>query len=290
MHKVMAKGILSATNGMNLYRGCTHGCIYCDSRSACYQMTHDFEDIEIKINAPELLEQALMRKRNKCMITTGFMSDSYNPLEEKLEITRKCLSLIDKYEFGVAIQTKSSRILRDLDLLCSINKKTKCVVAITLTTFDDDLCKILEPNVSTTKERIEVLKVLRDHHIPTVVWLSPILPFINDTKENLSALLDACIEAKVYGIICFNMGLTLREGNREYFYQKLDEYFPGMKERYIKTFGNAYQVNSPHNEALMKQFRDTCKANHILYHPDDIFAYLHEYHCNSYEQISFDFF
>lgn len=290
MHVTMAKGLLSATNGMNLYRGCTHGCIYCDSRSACYQMNHDFEDIEIKINASELLEQALKRKRNKCMITTGFMSDSYNPLEEQYQITRKCLSLIDAYEFGVAIQTKSARILRDLDLLTSINQKAKCVVAITLTTYEDDLCKILEPNVSTTKERIEVLHVLRDHNIPTVVWLSPILPFINDTKENITAILDACIKAKVYGIICFNMGLTLREGNREYFYQQLDEHFPGLKERYIHAYGNSYQVTSPNNKALMHLFHQTCIANGIVCDPNAIFSYLHQYHNNSYEQMSFDFF
>ncbi len=290
MHEVMAKGILSATNGMNLYRGCSHGCIYCDSRSSCYQMNHAFEDIEVKINAPELLEQAMKRKRHKCMITTGFMSDSYIPLEEKLKLTRRCLSLIDQYEFGLAIQTKSTRILRDLDLLTSIHQKAKCVVAMTLTTYDDKLCNILEPHVSTTKERIEALHILRDHNIPTVVWLSPILPFINDTEENLTAILNACIQANVYGIICFNMGLTLREGNREYFYQKLDEHFPGLKERYIKTYGNSYQVISLNNKKLMKQFHETCKANHILSDPDTIFSYLHEYKCNSYEQMSFNFF
>ena len=153
MHFVEAKGILSNNNGMNIYRGCSHGCIYCDSRSKCYGFTHEFEDIEVKKNAPELLEKSLKSKRKKCMIGTGAMCDPYLHIEEKLGLTRKCLELIDKYEYGIAIQTKSTRILRDMDLLVSINKKAKTVVQMTMTTYDESLCKILEPNVSTTKER-----------------------------------------------------------------------------------------------------------------------------------------
>jgi len=277
MHETKVKGLLSAQNGMNIYRGCTHGCIYCDSRSRCYQMQHDFEDIEVKINAPEVLEDSLGRKRKKCMIGTGAMSDPYIHLEEKLRNTRKCLELIHNYGFGLAIQTKSSRILRDLDLLKKINDKTKCVVQMTLTTYDESLCKILEPHVSTTKERFEVLKIMHDNGIPTVVWLCPILPFINDTEENIRGLLDYCIEAKVQGIICFGMGLTLREGNREYFYRKLDEHFPGMKKRYIETYNYAYQLPSPNSEKLMSIFETTCKNHNLLYTPGECFDYLHKF-------------
>lgn len=274
MHKVMAKGILSAHNGMNLYRGCTHGCIYCDSRSLCYQMDHPFTDIEVKENAVVLLENALRHKRKRCMIGTGAMTDPYIPLEAELLHTRKCLELIDHYGFGVAIQTKSDRILRDLDLLKRINDRTKCVVEMTLTTYDENLCRILEPNVSTTKERLHVLEVMRDNKIPTVVWLSPILPWINDNEENIRGILDYCIRAKVYGIICFNMGLTLREGNREYFYENLDRYFPGLKAQYIKTYRNQYEIVSPNNKTLMELFRRTCKANDIVYNYNDIFQYM----------------
>jgi len=277
MHEVEVKGILSAKNGMNIYRGCTHGCIYCDSRSKCYQMNHDFEDIEVKVNAPKLLEDALRRKRKKCIISTGAMTDPYIHLEEKLGNTRKCIELIYNYGFGLTIQTKSARILRDLDLLKKINEKTKCVVQMTLTTYDEDLCKIIEPNVSTTKERFEVLKIMRDNGIPTVVWLSPILPFINDTEENIRGILDYCIEAKVKGIICFNMGLTLREGNREYFYKKLDEYFPGMKARYIKSYKYVYEILSPNNDKLMNIFRRTCEAHSIMYDIKECFDYLHKF-------------
>jgi len=216
MHFKEAKTILSSKNGMNIYRGCSHGCIYCDSRSKCYNMDHDFEDIEVKVNAPELLEAALRKKRKKCMISTGSMCDPYMHIEARLACTRKCLEIIDRYGFGVALLTKSNLILRDLDILTSINSKSKCVVQLTLTTWDEDLCRILEPTVCTTRERFEVLKIMNENGIPTVVWLDPILPFINDTEENLRGILEYCVRAKVYGIICFGMGMTLREGNREY--------------------------------------------------------------------------
>ena len=274
MHFVKAKGILSAKNGMNLYRGCSHGCIYCDSRSKCYHMEHAFEDIEVKENAVELLEDALARKRKKCMIGTGSMTDPYIPLEMKLGNVRKTLELIYEYGFGFTVITKSDRILRDLDLLQKINDKTKCVVQMTLTTCDEDLCRKSEPNVSTTEERFEVLKTLRDCGIPTVVWLSPVLPFINDTEENISGILDMCAEAKVYGVICFGMGLTLREGNREYFYGQLDRLFPGLKEQYIRTYGDQYMIESGSSQKLMRLFHRKCEKYGIVHDNDQIFRYL----------------
>lgn len=277
MHFVNAKGILSPQNGMNLYRGCTHGCIYCDSRSRCYHMDHDFEDIEVKENAIELLEKALRSKRKKCMIGTGAMTDPYIPLELELGNVRKALELIYKYGFGVTLQTKSDRILRDLDLLSRINKSTKCVVQMTLTTYDDDLCRKIEPNVCVTSERVRVLKILRDSGIPTVVWLCPILPFINDTKENIAGIMDYCTDAKVYGVICFGMGLTLREGNREYFYRQLDRGFPGLKDRYIYEYGSQYEVRSRNHESLMKLFRDKCDESGIKYIIEEIFTYLNKF-------------
>jgi DNA repair photolyase len=277
MHQVFAKGILSSKNGMNIYRGCSHGCIYCDSRSKCYQINHEFEDIEVKVNAPELLAESLRKKRKKCMIGTGSMSDPYLPLEEQLEYTRKCLEIIEQYGFGLSILTKSDLILRDLDLLISINQKAKCVVAMTLTTYDEALCRKIEPKVATTRERFEVLQIMRDHEIPTVVWLSPILPFINDTEENIRGVLGYCLEARVKAILCFGMGLTLREGNREYFYAQLDRLFPGLKEKYIRHFGNAYEIMSPRNQELMKVARDLCKKNDILLGTDEVFQYLWNY-------------
>ena len=226
---------------MNLYRGCTHGCIYCDSRSDCYEMDHKFEDIAIKENAIELLEDALRRKRRHCMIGTGSMCDPYMHCEEKMMLTRRALEVIYKYNCGVTVITKSDRILRDIDLYEQINCRSKAVVQMTLTTADESLCRILEPNVCTTYRRYEVLKEFQKRGIPTVVWLCPILPYINDTAENLNGILDYCFDAGVKGIINFGFGVTLRAGNREYFYSKLDEYFPGMKKRYIRRFGNSYE-------------------------------------------------
>ena len=291
MHKAEAKSILSSQNGMNLYRGCSHGCIYCDSRSTCYGMKHDFEDIEVKINAPQLLESALRSKRKKCMIGTGAMSDPYLPLEKKLCLTRKCLELIEHYGFGAAVQTKSDLVLRDLDLLKRINEKTKCVVQMTLTTADEDLCRILEPNVCTTKRRAEVLNILREEGIPTVVWLCPVLPFINDTEENIRGVMDYAVRAKTYGVLNFGMGVTLRYGDRQYFYEKLEQHFPGLRRKYIETYGNAYEVGSPNGKRLMSVFYQICRENGLESNMDKIFSYLHKFEeKNTASQMSlFDF-
>ena len=289
MHFVDAKGILTGGKGrygLNIYRGCSHGCIYCDSRSRCYQFTHDFEDIEVKQNAPELLEQALRSKKQKGMIGTGSMSDPYMHCEEKLGLTRKCLEIILRHGFGAAVQTKSDRILRDLDLLEAISRNSKCVVQMTLTTWDSHLCGIIEPNVCDTRRRIEVLEEMRKRGIPTVVWLTPVLPFINDTAENILPILEACAQVKVKGIVCFDMGLTLRDGDREYYYAALDRYFPGLKERYIRAYGNAYEVPSPNRELLMKLFRTFCGEHGIMYRPEECFDYMNTLP-EKFRQISF---
>lgn len=277
MHFTKVKGILSSKNGMNLFRGCTHGCIYCDSRSKCYQMKHKFEDVEIKENAISLLEEVLKRKRKKCMIGLGSMSDPYIPQELKLNHTRKALELISQYNFGATLITKSANVLRDADLFCDINSKAKCVIQMTLTTYDEKICKMIEQNVSTTKERFDTLKILHDKKIPTVVWLTPILPFINDTEENIVGILNYCKEANVVGIICFGMGFTLRDGNREYFYEQLDKKFPHLKERYIKEYGNSYVIESKNNNKLMKLFHEFCAHNKIMHNNAAIFNYLKLY-------------
>ena len=277
MHYVDAKGLLTVRDGaagMNVYRGCTHGCVYCDSRSACYQFTHPFEDVEVKRNAPQLLEAALKTRRRPCMIGTGSMSDPYQPCEAKLWLTRRCLEIIYRYGFGAAVQTKSDLILRDLDLLEAINRRAKCVAQLTLTTFDDGLCAILEPNVCNTRRRVEVLEALRERGVPTVVWLTPILPYINDTEDNVLAILRACAQTGVKGIVCFDMGLTLRQGDREYYYAALDRHFPGLKERYIREYGSRYEVPSPNRRALMALFRSFCEANGMLWRTEEVFDYL----------------
>ena len=277
MHTIEAKSILSSRNGINVYRGCTHGCIYCDARSTCYRMEHPFEDVAVKVNAPALLDDALRRRRSRCMIGTGSMCDPYLPLEQETLLTRRCLEVIDRYGFGVSVLTKSDLVLRDLDLLKRINEKTKAVVCTTLTTFDEDLCRILEPNVCTTRRRFEMLKTMHENGIHTGAWLCPILPFINDTEENLRGLLDYCFGAGVEVIVNFGMGVTLRDGDRQYFYAQLDKHFPGMKERYIRAFGERYECPSPNARRLSAILRKECAARNVICGSEQAMAWLMEF-------------
>ena len=286
MHYVKAKALLTRWNGMNIYRGCTHGCIYCDSRSRCYRIEHRFEDIEVKVNAPVLLEDILRRKRRRIMIGTGSMSDPYQPCEEKLMLTRKCLELIDKYGSGATVITKSDRVLRDIDLFDSINRKGRSVLQMSLTNADDKLSSIIEPNVCPTSRRYEVLKEFQKLHIPTVVWLTPLLPFLTDTDENFDRLMEYCLDAGVKGIVCFNIGMTLRDGNREYYYQALDKHFPGLSRRYMMKYGSAYDVVSDNSQRLMRRFHEICEKYGIIHEPDKCFAYTAQFP-EEYEQLSF---
>ena len=274
MHYIESRSILSARNGMNLYRGCQHGCIYCDSRSRCYHMDHRFEDVAVKGNGLELLELALRRKRRPCMIGTGSMSDPYTPVEGELMMTRRALEIIERHGCGVSILTKSDLILRDMDILRRIHRRSKAVVQMTLTTMDEDLCRMIEPGVCTTRRRIEVLKEFQRAGIPTVVWLCPILPWLNDTPENIRGIVESCAEAGVKGIVCFGMGVTLRDGSREHYYTQLDRKFPGLKERTIRTYGSAYELRSAHHRELEALFHRLCAKYGIWHDNDRIFRWL----------------
>ena len=274
MHYINAKSILSAKNGMNIYRGCQHGCIYCDSRSACYGMEHKFEDVAVKENALILLRQSLNSKRRRCMIGTGSMSDPYMPLEKELELSRSAAEIIEREGFGLTVLTKSDLVLRDIELFRKINEKSRFVLQMTVTTWDEKLCSILEPGVCPTSRRFEVLEIFRDAGSESIVWLCPILPFIHDSRENLMRLLEGCKKAGVRGIIWFGAGLTLRDGNREYYYKKLDEHFPGLKERYERTYGSAYEIISPRHDELDRLFHEFCKKNNIMHDNNRIFEYL----------------
>lgn len=276
MHFVDAKTALTAHNGLNIYRGCAHGCVYCDSRSACYQFTHRFEDIEVKSNMPELLEALLQKKRKKIVISTGSMSDPYQPCERELKLTRRFLEVVDQYGFGASVITKSDLVLRDIDLFQSINQKAKSVLQMSLTIADERLSRMLEPNVCTTARRYEVLKAFQARSIPTVVWMTPILPFLTDTEQNMRTVLDYCFDAGVKGIVCWNAGMTLRTGDREYYYRALDRHFPGLSDRYRRQYGDAYEVNSPDNVRLMQLFHTECEKRGVLHDPDECFRYIAE--------------
>ncbi len=274
MHMVQAKSILSQRNGMNIYRGCTHGCIYCDSRSVCYGIKHEFTDIEVKENAPQLLEAALKSKRKRCMIGTGSMCDPYLHAEKELQLTRKCLEIIRKYDFGAAVLTKSDLIMRDIDLLQQINRSTKAVVQMTLTTVDEELCRIVEPNVCTTARRFEVLCEMKRAKIPTVVWMCPILPYINDSAENILGIVEYAARAGCYGIVNFGIGMTLRDGDREYYYAALDRHFPRLKQVYMQHYSNAYELASPKGAELWQLFKQSCEKAGLEYRTERIFSYL----------------
>ncbi len=276
MHFVNAKSLLTSSRSMNLYRGCTHGCIYCDSRSDCYHFAHDYEDIEVKQNAPELLERILRSSRKKFMISTGSMCDPYQPCEKELKLTRRCLELILQYGFGASVITKSDLILRDLDLFEEISLKSKAVVQMTITVADEELSRKIEPYVCTSRRRYEVLKKFQKYCIPTVVWLSPVLPMITDTEENIRQILEWCFDAGVKGIIMYGAAMTLRSGCREYYYNELDRLFPGLSRKYERMYGDSYLVVSGAHEKIMKIFHEECEKRGVLHTPEDCLRFINE--------------
>ncbi|MBM7613918.1 SPL family radical SAM protein [Alkaliphilus hydrothermalis] len=293
MEFIEAKQLLSAwsdgkswfgTNyNLNIYKGCSHGCIYCDSRSQCYQVD-DFDRVRGKENALEILERELMSKRKKGVVGTGAMSDPYNPLEKKYQLTKGSLKLLGKYSFGASLTTKSDLVVRDIELLQQISQYAPAAVHMTITTFDDDLCKKVEQRVSVSSERFKALKTLSEAGIFTGVRLWPILPFINDTEENIKSIVRASAEAGVkYVAPCW--GVTLRQNQQLYFYQQLDKLFPGVKEEYIKTYGNSYECKSLRVNELKKVFVSSCKANGILYKMPDIVSAMNRPY--EVEQLSF---
>ena len=278
MEFVKVKTILTKVNNgdqwfgvdynMNLYRGCCHGCIYCDSRSNCYHI-ENFDTVRGKENALEILEQKLLKKRSKGVVGIGAMSDTYNPCEKEFEQTRGALKLILKYGFGVSIDTKSDLILRDLDLLREINFKNDVIVKFTITTPHDELSKIIEPRVCESSKRLEAIKILNENGIFAGIMMNPVLPFITDKEDDIKLLVKKAHEAGAKFIHTY-MGMTLRENQRDYYFEKLDANFPGVKEKYIKAFGDRYSCEAKNWKYLYKIFACECKKYGILYKMEDI--------------------
>ncbi|KAB3529174.1 SPL family radical SAM protein [Alkaliphilus serpentinus] len=278
MELISAKKILSnwsdgsswfgSNYGMNIYKGCSHGCIYCDSRSECYRVER-FDEVRAKENVLQLLEQELMSKRRKGIVANGAMSDPYNPQEAKYKLTRASLELLDKYGFGGSLLTKSNLILRDLDILQKIRSHSPMIVKFTITTFDDSLCKKVEPKVSVTSKRLDALEKIASAGLFTGILLWPLLPFINDTEENIEAIVEAAAH-KGASFVAPMFGVTLRQNQRVYFYQQLDKLFPGVKEKYIKTYGYSYECYSINQDKLYKTFKALCKKHGLIYKMSDI--------------------
>lgn len=253
---------------MNLYKGCSHGCIYCDSRSSCYNIDN-FDMVRGKENALYILEKELSKKKEIGVIGIGAMSDTYNPLEKKYEQTRGALKLISKYGFGVSIDTKSNLILRDIDLLKEINEKNNVIIKFTITTPNDGLSRKIEPNVCVSSKRFEAVKKLSDAGIFVGIMMNPVLPFITDKEEDIKELVRLASKAGAKFIHTY-MGMTLRDNQRNYYYERLDKYFIGLKEKYIKTYKDNYNCMAPNYKTLYKVFTNECKKYGILYNMKDI--------------------
>lgn len=253
---------------MNIYKGCNHGCIYCDSRSSCYRV-ENFDQVRAKKDVLLLLEKELISKRKKGIVGTGAMSDPYNPLEEKYQLTRGSLQLINRYGFGTSLITKSDLVVRDIDILEKIKFHSPVVVKFTITTYDDDLCKKIEPNVSVSSDRFKAIKKLSNKGIFTGVQIWPILPFINDTEDNIKNIVQAAAEngAKY---VCGYFAVTLRQNQRIYFYNQLDKLFPGLKQKYIKIYGDSYECHSINRKELWKVLVSECEKYGLLYKMVDI--------------------
>lgn len=278
MDYITAKSIISnykednnwfgSNYNMNIYKGCCHGCIYCDSRSDCYGID-SFDNVKAKENSLELIRKELKSKRKTGVISTGSMSDPYNPFEKKYNLTGRALEIINENGFGVDIATKSDLIVRDIEILKKIKEHSPVLCKLTITTIDDELCKKIEPSVTITSKRFEAIKKLSDAGIYTGILLMPILPFINDTEENIISIVQMakkCGAKFVYPLF----GLTLRNNQREYFLKSLDENFYGIKQKYLSTFGNEYLCLSPNANYLYKVFSDECKKLGLLYKMKDI--------------------
>ncbi len=298
-------GWFGSNYNMNLYKGCNHGCIYCDSRSECYQVT-DFDTVRAKADALEILEQELRAKRRKGVIISGSMSDAYNPYERGQQLMRGALELMDRYGFGVVIDTKSPLVARDLDLLQRIARHSPVAVNFTITTAEDALCRRVERQVAPTSARLEAMRTLTSAGIRCGVLLTPILPFINDTPENITAIVHRAHQAGAGWLFpAGDFSMTLRTNQREHYLMWLDRLaeedrvagqekgsgtdlgkvfgdsgdaglFIGLRERYERTFGQTYVCRSPRNAELWPIFTALCREKGLAYRMPDIVARIHE--------------
>ena len=266
--RTKSTGWFGADYNMNIYRGCPHGCIYCDSRSDCYQ-PGDFDTVKIKENALQVIRDDLRRKVKRGIVATGAMSDPYNPFEAAKLATRHSLELLNAYGFGVAMATKSDLVVRDMDILQDIKAHSPAAVKMTVTAADDALCKIIEPNVVPTSARFAALGELAEKGIYTIVLMMPLLPFINDTTENAETIVRLAQKHNVRAVFPA-FGLTMRQGQREYFYDRLNALFPGLRQKYEQRYGGRYECASPKAKALYAAFAAQCEQAGLLYNMGDI--------------------
>lgn len=290
MEEINAKSILQNVKykegwfgvdyNINLYKGCCHGCIYCDSRSSCYGI-ENFDQVRTKKDALRILENELRRKRVKGVVGMGAMSDTYNPFEKELMLSRNALMLIDRYGFGLSLETKSNLILRDLDILQNISKHSSAIVKMTITCADDTLSKIIEPNVCPSSDRFQALQTMNEAGIFAGILLMPLLPFINDTEENVLGIVRLAKAHKIPFIYPL-FGVTLRENQRTHYLNKIEELFPEAAKKTIQAYGMNYNCQSLNSTRLYALFKKACNEAGILYKMSDI---IHAYQRKTVEQL-----
>lgn len=280
MELIPAKTIITKTKSsqwfgadynMNIYRGCTHGCIYCDSRSDCYQ-NKEFDTIKAKADALKIIRSDLRRKVTKGVISTGAMSDPYNIYEEKEKLTQNALTLIDAYGFGVAIATKSPLISRDIDILKQIKSHSPVIAKLTITAYDDELSRKIEPNVAASSQRFRAIRELGDAGIFAGILMMPILPYVNDNIENITNIVKCAADSGAR-FIYPAFGLTMRDGQREYFLSRLDALYPGLAKKYMSRYGTRYSCSSPHARKLYEEFQKLCSQYNILFNMSTIITH-----------------
>ncbi|WP_332841570.1 SPL family radical SAM protein [Paraclostridium bifermentans] len=273
--------------GMNIYKGCCHGCIYCDSRSNCYQII-EFDRVRIKENSTEIIKKELKSKKTKGVVGTGAMSDPYNPFEEKFMLTREALKAVDENRFGISIATKSDLVTRDIDILKKIQSHSPTIIKITITTYDDNLCKKVESNVAPTSKRFEALKELSDNGIYAGVLLMPILPFINDNEDNIKNIIKKAYESGAKFVFTYGLGVTLRQNQREYYFEQLRKIFPdeNLDKKYEKIYCESYENGARNYEHLCNVFKEECEKYNLLYKMKDI---INDYK-NKYEKTQISWF
>ena len=255
---------------MNLYRGCCHGCIYCDSRSDCYRV-ENFDQVRGKKDALEIVARELRSKHRTGVVSTGAMSDPYNPFEEEYELTRGRLELIDRYGFGISVLTQSPLVARDAGLYQRISHHSLVSAKMTVTTADDELSKIIEPHVAPSSVRFGAIRALSDAGLFTGIAVVPVLPFLTDSDENIRGLVELAA-ASGARYVYLETGVTLRMNQQQYFYNALDKHFPGLKEEYVRGFGSLYRCITPRHREVRRTLADHCKRNGLLYRLNDILA------------------
>ena len=266
---------------MNIYRGCCHGCIYCDSRSDCYHV-EDFDRVRSKKDVLGILRRELSTKRKTGIVGNGAMSDPYNPFEKEYRLTRGSLELILSAGFGAEVMTKSALVERDLDIFHEISKYAPAVVNMSIISTDDDLAKKIEPNASVFSERFAALEKAASMGITTGILLVPILPLITDNAENILSVVRRAAECRVKYI--YAGGLTLRINQRDYYFDRLDELFPGYKDEYIRRYGESYSCPPPQARELYTIFQKECGRLGLVCRMRDIIRIINERY--SQEQLS----